>query len=237
MKPILILQHMLDNPSGYVGELLKGYGLAYQVIRADLEALSEDPQAYSAIIAFGGSQHVYETEKYPYFIPEASFIRQAITQDLPYLGICLGGQLLAYALGGTISKHHVSEVGFYTVPLTEAGQRDPLYHGLDSEQKVFHWHEDVFDLVDGCTLLASTPGTPHQAFRYGARAYGLQYHIEITPETLHQWLYHPALDETSPDPDVERMRAQETHLKQDFTVYHQHTEILLKNFLILAQII
>ncbi|MBO0794515.1 MAG: type 1 glutamine amidotransferase [Ktedonobacteraceae bacterium] len=234
MKRILMLQHIGENSGEYIDELLHGYDVTYDPINVGSDPLP-NPRDYDAIVAFGGSQHVYEATSYTYFAEEIALIRRAVAEDIPFLGICLGGQLLAHTLGGIVKKHVVSEIGFYIVQLTEEGKQDPLYAGLPGYQKVFHWHEDVFDLADDSILLATTAETPNQAFRYGHRAYGLQYHIEITPELLHSWLREVGPEEDTPD--LARIRALESLTQSEFVEYQEHTRIIFRNFLRISGII
>jgi GMP synthase (glutamine-hydrolysing) len=231
MKPVLILQHDVENPCGFVGDLLDEYRIAYDVVMVEKEAIP-DPAHYQAIIAFGGAQHVYEEESHPYFAQEKVLLRSIVDQDIPYLGICLGGQLLASTLGSDVQRHTITEIGFFTVELTQEGKQDPLFAGLAGYQKVFHWHEDTFDLPEGALLLATSATTTNQAFRYGPRAYGLQYHIEITEEMLASWLHHFDMErDIINTPGIEIF----TQVKQDyslhFSTYHVHTRILFTNFL------
>ena len=129
--------------------------------------------------------------KYPYFVAEKAVLRHAVEQDIPFLGICLGGQLLADAMGATVGLHSMTEVGFFEVQLTQEGKSDPLFQGLSDNQQVFQWHEDVFDIPDEGIKLATDEHTPNQAFRIGRRAYGVQYHIELTPLMIDTWLHFP----------------------------------------------
>ncbi len=231
---ILLLQHAWDDTPGYVGYLLQQYAIPFDVVDVEKEVLP-DPCDYSAVIALGGPQHVYESEQYPYFVQERALLQRVVEQNIPYLGICLGGQLLADTFGGKVKRHTVPEFGFYTVQFTEEGQRDPLFAGLPGYQKVLHWHEDTFDLPEGAVLLATSENTENQAFRYSERAYGIQYHIEIDDTTLDTWLYHPLCKESilqtlgqAAHEETEQARA--VH----FPLYHQHTRILLQNFLRLS---
>jgi GMP synthase (glutamine-hydrolysing) len=237
LKRILILQHARDNHKGYVGQLLDDYAIPYDVLDVEHEPIP-DAKQYAAIIALGGSQHVYALDQYPYLAQERVMLHTIVERDIPFLGICLGGQLLADTLGGKVRKHTLAEFGFYKVQLTEQGRGDPLFAGLHTDyQTVFHWHEDTFDLPEGATLLATSETTPNQAFRYGQRAYGLQYHIEIDDNTLNTWLYDPECKQS----------VLETHGMQIYTateqtraallpVYHEHSCLLVDNFLRICEL-
>ncbi|GAC1358046.1 MAG: type 1 glutamine amidotransferase [Ktedonobacteraceae bacterium] len=231
MTKVLILQHMRENPEGFVGSLLDEYHVAYDVIDVEKQTLP-DPAGYAAIIAFGGDQHVYDEHTYPYFRQEKVLIQQAIQLHIPFLGLCLGGQLLAAAIGGQVKPHTMTEIGFFDVELTEAGKHDPLFAGLPGHQKVFHWHEDTFDLPPEAVLLATNENTQNQAFRYGQCAYGLQYHIEVDESTLNTWLYTPAFQESMlATLGQESYQALERERTGQMPIYQEHTRIVVKNFL------
>ncbi len=236
MKKVLILQHIWENHTGYVGEILRQHAIEHDTIHVETE-LVPDPTPYDAVIAFGGSQHVYEGQKYPYFVQEKAMIRKAVEQDIPYLGICLGAQLLAEVLEGKVQPHILKEIGFYDIALTEEGARDPLYQGLPGYQKVFHWHEDVFQLPVGAVLLATNKYAENQAFRY-RNAYGLQYHIEVDPEMLHTWLHHPDLQESIVESqELEAVQVLERTQGQHYSTYYEHTCIMFGNFLKICKLI
>lgn len=237
MQRVLVLQHEQGDPKGYLGQLLDAHGIAHDVVESEKTTLP-DPSAYAAIIALGGSQHVYAEQEYPYLIQEKAWLRTIVSRDIPYLGICLGGQLLADVLGGQVRQHIMTEIGFFDVQLTPQGQRDPLFNGLPGYQKVFHWHEDTFDLPASALLLATSTNTENQAFRHGQCAYGLQYHIELDEDTLNTWLYHPSMKESiiailgiSAYQKIEKER--EIH----FSIYQQHTKMLFENFLRICNLI
>lgn len=237
MTRVLILQHAWECPPATVGEILEKYDLFYDTVNVE-EATLPTPTAYDAIIALGGPQHVYEIDKHQYFVQEKELIRSAVAQDIPFLGICLGGQLLAAAFGGMVSHHTVTEVGFYDVPFTEAGQHDPLFTGLPGYQKVFHWHEDAFEIPTGSVLLATTNTTRNQAFRYGRRAYGLQYHIELNSELFDLWLERPEFkQEIIAAVGIDAYtNIQRERIMYDQT-YYNHTFILCENFLRISGLI
>jgi GMP synthase (glutamine-hydrolysing) len=237
MKRILALQHVWENPEGYVGDVLRTHNIAYDLINVEEQAIP-DPTAYAGVIAFGGSQHVYDHEKYPYFQQEEEILRQIVASSIPYLGICLGGQLLAEALGGTVKRHTLTEFGFYDVHFTEEGQSDPLYAGLPGQQKVFHWHEDTFVLPPSAILLATNGNTRNQAFRYGNSAYGLQYHIELNDTLLDSWLYHPELlEETLHTFGKDTFHQVERDRESYHHIYLRHSRQLVENFLRISHLI
>jgi GMP synthase-like glutamine amidotransferase len=233
-KRLLILQHERTDPTGYLGELLQEKSLAYDVCQVGEEALPA-PDGYAAIIALGGSQHLYERAKYPYFSTEEALIRQIVQQGIPFLGVCLGGQLLASALGGAVKRHSEIEIGFYDIPLTAEGMADPLYAGFPGYHTTFHWHEDTFDLPKGSILLASNGITTNQAFRYSQHAYGVQYHIELTPEILYDWMNHFDTPEEALDQDLVDAIMRDS--QRQFTQYRTHTRLMLENFLGIGDLI
>lgn len=231
LPKVLILQHDVDCPKAHIGVLLDTYGIAHDVVNSTKDPLP-GPAAYAAIVALGGAQHSYAEQEYPYLAQEKIWLRQVIAQDIPYLGICLGGQLLADALGGQTRLHTMTEIGFFDVSLTAHGQQDPLFAGLPGYQKVFHWHEDTFDLPPEAILLATHANARNQAFRYGRYTYGLQYHIELDKDTLDLWLYEPSMKESMIE--VLGLEAYQTINQEreiSFPLYQQHTEILFENFL------
>src|SRR6266516_2206286 len=190
MKRVLALQFIWDDPLGYLGEIMQEHDILCEVIKVK-EAPVPDPAEYDAFIAMGGPQHVGENDKYPYLVGSESSIRRAVEKDIPYLGLCLGGQLLAHALGAPVKRQAGASIGFYEVQLTEEGKADPLFRGLPGYQQVILWHEDTFDIPNDAVQLATNVRTENQAFRFGRRAYGTQYHIELTPAMLDVWMHHP----------------------------------------------
>ncbi|MGH2508336.1 MAG: type 1 glutamine amidotransferase [Ktedonobacteraceae bacterium] len=235
MKRVLVFQHVWDDPPAYLATILAEHHIICEVVEVEhtpMPALT----GYQALLVMGGPQHVYADERHPYMAQEKALLRQAAAAELPTLGICLGGQLLASALGATVRQHHLSEVGFFEIPLTEAGRRDPLFAGLPGYQLAFHWHEDVFELPTDATHLASNEHAPNQAFRYGQHAYGLQFHIELDTQLLHTWLHYPAsaqsLQTVLHEPDAPARLEREWTEKA--TVYQAHTRRMFENFLHMA---
>jgi len=231
MRRVLALQHVWDDPLGYLGEILQEHAIDCEVINVE-EAPIPDPGGYDALIVLGGPQHVPADDKYPYLTQEKALIRKAVEQDVPLLGICLGGQLLAHALGAEVRRHHMIELGFFKVQLTDEGKIDPLFQGLPGHEQVFHWHLDVFEIPSGGVQLATSENAPNQAFRFGRRAYGLQYHIELTPDMFHTWLRYLPHDQevvNTLGPDIgERIEHEQS---QCYPIYRDHSHIVFENFL------
>ncbi len=123
----------------------------------------------------------------PYIHEEMALIREAYAAGIPMLGICLGSQLIAKALGGNVVKNPVKEIGWFPIEFTAAAGQDPLFSGLDQPETVFHWHGETFDLPPDAELLASSASCRHQAFRLRDNIYGLQFHLEVTPAMIADW--------------------------------------------------
>lgn len=189
-------------------------------------------------MVLGGAAHVYDRHGYPYTPHEEAYLHQAIRQGVPYLGMCLGGQLLAHAFGAEVKKLPTVHIGFVRVHFTEEGSHDPLYQGFAGEQQAFQWHEDCFELPQGAVSLAHHSEGFNQAFRYGERAYGLQYHCELTEELLDCWLHEPALKreflEVYGQEAYERTEREAIDL---FPTYAEHATRMLTNFFKLAEVI
>jgi GMP synthase (glutamine-hydrolysing) len=154
-----------------------------------------------------------QIDTYPNLITEVEIIREAVSRDMSVLGICLGAQLLAKALGGSVARNEVREIGWYDVDVTAAGRDDPVLSTFAPRQEVFQWHEDGISLPPGAELLASSPASPVQAFRFAEHAYGFQFHLEANLPLIERWLAVPAHQASlreeagSIDPEQIRRRA------------------------------
>ncbi len=236
-KRVLVLQHFYENPAGRVGNLLAEHNIPYDIIHVGVDAL-HDPRQYGALIVLGGTQHLYDKNKYPYTAHEEIYLHKAIREGIPYLGMCLGGQLLANAFNAPIRRLPKERIGFLQVHFTQAGTHDPLYHGLPGYQQAFQWHEDCFALPEGAVALAHHTDGSNQAFRYGSHAYGLQYHIELTKEMFDTWLNDPSLKKEFVEAysmDVYKKVVQE--VPQLFPTYDQHARTLIENFFSISKLI
>jgi len=162
----------------------RGIGIDY----ADLYqpgAAEPDPARYDGLIFMGGAMSV--NDGLPHLEREARWIAQAVEAGRPVLGVCLGAQLIAKALGASVYRNPVKEIGWFEIELTGEGAADPLFAGVGPRETVFQWHGETFDLPPGARWLASSTACCHQAFCIGSSAYALQFHLEVTPEMIADW--------------------------------------------------
>jgi GMP synthase-like glutamine amidotransferase len=141
----------------------------------------------SALIIMGGAMGANDDARYPFLFDLKTLIRSIVAARIPYLGVCLGGQLLAAALGAEVVSNRWEELGTLDVSLTSEGRKDRLFEGIAEEFKSFQWHHDSFDIPVGGVLLASSAACPHQAFRLGETAWGVQFHPEVTEAIIRNW--------------------------------------------------
>lgn len=142
----------------------------------------------AGLIVLGGTMSANDGREFPFLVAELDWLREAVRRNVPTLGICLGAQLLAKALGAEVYRSPMSEIGWFRIELLPAAAGDHLFRGRGPSETVFHWHRDTFDLPAGAVHLAQSPACPQQAFRVGQSAYGLQFHAEMVPELMETWL-------------------------------------------------
>ncbi len=187
MQALVTLHHHDEGP-GTLGEFLAAQGVALDSrhLYRD-QSLPAGLADYQLMISMGGPMNVYEEADHPWLREEDRLIKEAVTRGLPFVGICLGAQLLAKALGARVYQAPVSEAGWYRCSLTKQGRADPLLKGLPAEITVFQWHQDTFAVPSGARLLVTGAQCRNQGFALG-RAYGLQYHVEVSRSIIDDWL-------------------------------------------------
>lgn len=192
MRKLLVFQHSAREPLGVFDPMLRRAGFRIRYVNFSRQPdFKPDVSRYNGLVVLGGPMNVDQLDQYPHLLTEIDTIRQALERGIPILGICLGAQLLAAALGANVRPNNVREIGWYRLHPTSAAGGDPLCRHLDGSQHVFQWHAYTFDLPPGAVHLASTPTCPNQAFRYGDRAYGLQFHLEADEKLIRTWLEVP----------------------------------------------
>jgi len=189
VKKILVIQHVESEGPGLIGTAISRGGFAMEYARVYRgEKIPVSPAGFSAVIAMGGPMGVYEADKYPFIRDELRLMKEAFNKDLPVMGICLGAQMMARAAGARVYKGSGTEIGFYKVALTDEGAKDRLLIGLPQEFTVFQWHGDTFGVPPRSVNLASSELFAHQLIRVGRRSYGFQFHFEVTPAMILDFL-------------------------------------------------
>ncbi len=221
---LTIIQNEEHVPAGLYGDWLAGEGVPHRIVRPDHGETLPDPAPGGRLIVLGGYMSVYDVASHPFLGPLEQLLRDWVVSGRPLLGICLGGQLLAKALGGKVSCNHRGERGMLPVEVTAAGQRDSLLAGVGTTFRTMQWHNDSFDLPPEAVHLASSAVCPGQAFRVGPCAYGVQFHPELTAAIVADWSQRKGLD----DHWLTQFRTGEDE-------YRRSSLQLLKNFLELPQ--
>lgn len=193
MKKTFIFTHEKMEGPGLFGDILKARGFDLRIIFTPEEEVSDlDPLAADLVLVMGGPMGVYEADQYPFLQQEINFLKKRISADLPTLGICLGSQLIAAALGEEVYKGSAGqEIGWN--PLLVKAENHPIRHLASNHTNMFHWHGDTFGLPRGAQLLASSSLYPHQAYSYGHRILALQCHPEVSKAMAEEWI--ASLDE------------------------------------------
>jgi GMP synthase (glutamine-hydrolysing) len=191
---LLVLQHIACEPPAAFEDELRSRGLGLVRVELDEGEALPDWREFAGTIVMGGPMGAYEEAAHPWLVEEKRAIGEAAADGHPVWAVCLGAQLLAAALGAGVFRGTEAEVGLLPVEATPAA-RDPVFGESPQRFQALQWHGDSFDLPAGATLLASSPAYAHQAFVY-KRAYGLQFHLEVSPELAAQWGRVPAYAES-----------------------------------------
>ncbi len=188
MQAVALIRNESPDPGGTVLEELEREGLPIRFVDAHRGQALPDPRDVSGIVVFGGVQHADDVDGHPYLKDERELLRDATDGEVPVLGICLGGQILALAMGASLAPAPVREFGYTPIAPTADGRADPVMSVWESGDHVFHWHEDTFEIPQGATLLLEGEQVRNQGFRYGDAAWGVQFHPEITAPVIEGWL-------------------------------------------------
>lgn len=189
---VLVLQHIACEPPGVFEDVLVERGAVIRRVELDEgEPLPASLDGIDAVVAMGGPMSVNDESAHPWLVAEKRLIREAVEAGVPFWGSCLGVQLLASSLGATVRAGDAPEVGILPVYPTAEAADDPVFSALDWPRPTLQWHGDTFDLPRGATLLATSPAYPHQAFRVGRVAYGVQFHVEVTAGMADEWARVP----------------------------------------------
>jgi GMP synthase-like glutamine amidotransferase len=191
-RPWAIIQHVAHEGPGLIGEVLSATGYHYEMVCPYLGHPLPEVDQLGGLVVLGGPMSVHDVDQFPWLADERRLLAAATAAGLSVLGVCLGAQQLAAALGAEVTTGDHAEIGVGTVTLTAAGRRDrvlgPEYGGLaGTDIPCVHWHHDTFGLPPESAHLAATRTYPHQAFRAGDRAYGLQFHVEVTAALADEW--------------------------------------------------
>ncbi len=192
MKKLVVCQHVPYEILGTFHPLLKREGFRIRYVNFGRHPDAQPSlRRVDGLIVLGGSMSVNQMDEYPHLATEVKLIQQALEKDIPILGICLGSQLIAKALGAEVFPNPEKEIGWYDVSVTQAGKVDPLFSCFQETEKLFQWHGDTFTLPAGAELLATSKLCANQAYRYRDNVYGLQFHLEVDKPLVERWLVVP----------------------------------------------
>lgn len=192
MKEILVLQHIEIEDPGYIKDLMIADGMRLTRVELDAgETIPADLDRFDAMLCMGGPMDTWMEDQYPWLVDEKRCIREwVVEREKPFLGFCLGCQLLGEALGGRVQRSEPPEIGVLDIAMTAAAKQDPLFGGYPDTIKAVQWHSfEVRGLDDhpDVSILGSSATTPYQIFSYRRHAWAVQFHVEVRADTVRQW--------------------------------------------------
>ena len=230
MKPIAIFRHFGTEGPGYFAEFLDEHAIPWQLIRIDArDAVPHEPAAYSGLVFMGGPMSV--NDDLPWIDRVLALIRAAVAQDIPVLGHCLGGQLMAKALGGQVSRNAVKEIGWGRATVSDNAQARAWFGEIASFE-AFHWHGETFSLPPQAIHLLGSAHCANQAFALGKHL-GLQCHVEMTDAMIQKWCRTGA-DEiaASASPGVQSIAAMQAQTPLNLPLLHADARQLYQHWLV-----
>lgn len=189
MARIIVIQHVPYEPLGTIDEIIKRRGHRIRYVNFGRTPDKEiNIDNYDALIVLGGPMNVDQSDKHPYLLHEIDVIKQMLGTDKPILGICLGAQLMAAAAGASVYPAPTKEVGWYCLEKTVEAETDPLIQHWQTKEHIFQWHGYTFDMPENALQLVTGEHCSNQAFRLGKKAYGFQFHLEVTEKLIQRWV-------------------------------------------------
>ena len=201
---IYAIQHLAFEDLGSLEDTFYQLGFRVRYFEAGVDDLTKALEYKGLTIILGGPIGVYESKDYPFLQQEIDLLKVRLEKNLPTLGICLGAQLIAHALGAKVYAGHQKEIGWSTLNISDV--KNNLLSAL-TDTPVLHWHGDTFDLPDHATLLASSAIYPNQAFSVGHNIMALQFHLEVAAENLEKWLIGHTCELRHANIDISTLRA------------------------------
>ncbi len=227
MKPVRIFRHVECEGPGTLTGLLEQQQIPWQLVRIDQgEPVPRQRDDVSGLIFMGGGMSV--NDPFDWIADELALIDSALQQELPVLGICLGSQLLARALGARVAPGTGMEIGWH--PVSRVAGDNPFLRGLPASFTAFHWHGETFEIPDGARLLLRSDCYAHQAFAIG-NSLGLQFHVEMTAEMVRDWVQRFEAEFRKPDPCIQPRAELLARTETACAALQDHAAQLLGNWL------